>query len=231
LVCSTSGTSRGRCPISTRRRFVFVLGGAAGLAAALIVASQVGAGDKRTPSPSASRLSLFAGVQQHGAALGNPHAPVTVVEYGDLQCPYCGEWSRQTLPGFVSKYVRTGRVRLVFRGMAFLGADSELALRMVVAAGAQNKQWDLLDELYRRQGYENSGWVSDELDGAAAAVGLDPQRLDRVAWSSSTTRALAHAARAAQAAGVQGTPSFEVRRTGRGVQLVQADALDAAIAQ
>jgi protein-disulfide isomerase len=125
--------------------------------------------------------------------------------------------------------VRTGRVRLVFRGMAFLGADSELALRMVVAARAQNKQWDLLDELYRRQGYENSGWVSDELDGAAGAVGLDPQRLDHVAWNGATTRALARDARAAQAARVQGTPSFEVRWTGRPPQLVQADSLDAAL--
>jgi protein-disulfide isomerase len=127
--------------------------------------------------------------------------------------------------------VRTGRVRLVFNGMAFLGADSELALRMVVAAGAQNKQWDLLDELYQRQGYENSGWVSDELDGATAAVGLDQQRLERLAWSGSTTRALARAARAARAAGVQGTPSFRVGRTGGPLQLVQADSLDAVLTQ
>jgi protein-disulfide isomerase len=231
LVCSRSETSRGRCPISTRRRFIFVLGGAAALAAALIVASQVGAGDRRTASPPQPRTALFAGIPQHGSALGNPRAPITVFEYADLQCPYCAEWAGQALPRFVSKYVRTGRVRLVFRGMAFLGADSELALRMVVAARAQNKQWDLLDELYRRQGYENSGWVSDELDGAAAAVGLDPQRLDRVAWGSSTTRALAHDARAAQAAGVQGTPSFEVRRTGRQPQLVQSDSLEAALAR
>jgi protein-disulfide isomerase len=127
--------------------------------------------------------------------------------------------------------VRTGRVRLVFNGLAFLGADSELALRMVVAAGAENKQWDLLDELYRRQGYENSGWVSAELDTATAAVGLDRQRLERVAWSDSTTRALAHADRAAQAAGVQGTPSFQVGRTGGPLQLVQADSLDAVLSR
>jgi protein-disulfide isomerase len=127
--------------------------------------------------------------------------------------------------------VRTGRVRLVFRGLAFLGADSELALRMVVAAGAQNKQWDLLDELYQRQGYENSGWVSDELNGATVAVHLDRKDLERLAWRTSTTRAVAHAARAAQSAGVQGTPTFEVGRTGGPMQLIQADSLDAVLAQ
>jgi protein-disulfide isomerase len=156
---------------------------------------------------------------------------VTLVEYADLQCPYCAQWAVQSLPAVVSKYVRTGRVRLVFRGLAFLGADSELALRMVVAAGAQNKQWDLIDELYRRQGYENSGWVSDELDAAATALGLDLRRLDSVAWSSSTTRAIAHAAHAAQRAGVQSTPSFEIGRTGGRMQVVHAEALDALLAR
>jgi protein-disulfide isomerase len=206
-----------------------VLGGAAVLAAALIVASQVGTRGKSESAPSRPQASLFAGIPQHGATLGNPRAPLTVVEYADLQCPYCAEWARQKLPDFVARYVRTGRVRLVFRGLAFLGADSELALRMVVAAGAQNKQWDLLDALYRRQGYENSGWVSDELDGATVAVQLDRQRLERLAWSSSTTRTIAQGARAAEAAGVQGTPSFEVGRTGGHMQLIQADSLEGAL--
>jgi len=156
---------------------------------------------------------------------------MTVVEYADLQCPYCADWALQKLPAFVSKHVRTGQVRIVFRGLTFLGPDSELALRNVVAAGGQNKQWNLLHELYLRQGYENSGWVGDELDSAAVAVGLHPQQLDRVAWRPATTRTIAQAARAARAAGVQGTPSFDVGSTGGRMHLVQADALEAALAQ
>src|SRR5262249_21736221 len=170
----------GRCRISTRRRFVFVLGSAAALAAALIVASQVGASEATRAAPP-PQPSLFAGIPQHGAALGNPRAAVTLVEYADLQCPYCAQWRRGGLPRIVSEYVRGGRVRLVFRGLAFLGADSELALRKVVAAGAENKQWNLLDERYRRQGYENSGWVSDELAPAAAAAGVHPSPPRRLA--------------------------------------------------
>ncbi len=91
---------------------------------------------------------------------------MTLVEYADLQCPYCAEWTLETLPVIVSDYVRTGRVRIVFRGLAFLGSDSELALRAVIAAGAQNRLWDLVDELYQRQGYENNGWVGEELPAA-----------------------------------------------------------------
>jgi protein-disulfide isomerase len=184
------------------------------LAAALIAANQVGAGDRRsTASPRAAARSLFAGIEQHDAVLGSPRAPVTLVECADLQCPYCAAWARDALPAVVSEYVRTGRVRIVFRGLAFLGPDSELALRTVIAAGARDKLWNLLEELYRRQGSENSGWVGDELAAASAAAGVNAHALDRGAWNRATDRALERDARAARAVGVQGTPAFELGRT------------------
>jgi len=151
---------------------------------------------------------------------------VTLVEYADLQCPYCAEWTLKTLPVIVSDYVRTGRVRIVFRGLAFLGSDSELALRAVIAAGAQNRLWDLVDELYQRQGYENSGWVGEELPAAVAAVpGLELQRVQRLGSGPATDRAMIRAARAAQTAGVQGTPSFELGRTGGTLRLIRLRSL------
>ncbi|HSC64798.1 MAG TPA: thioredoxin domain-containing protein [Caldimonas sp.] len=201
---------------------------AAVLSATAITASQVGVGGGRHTTASPAQASLFAGIPQRGAALGSPHAPVTLIEYADLQCPYCAEWSQEALPPIVADYVRSGRVRIVFNGLAFLGPDSELALRMVVAAGAQNKQWNLLHELYRRQGYENSGWVGDELPGAAAAAGLDPKVLDAAAWGGATSRTIERTARVAHAAGVQGTPSFEVGRTGGPMRLVRVTSLTAA---
>jgi protein-disulfide isomerase len=166
---------------------------------------------------------------------------VTLVEYADLQCPYCAEWARASLPVVVSDYVRTGRVRIVFRGLAFLRADSELALRAVVAAGTQNKLWNLVDELYRRQGYENGGWVGEELPDAVAAVsGLELERLQRIGDSRASDQAMIRAASSAQAAGGQGTPSFEVGRTGGRLRLIRLSslgpegirpALDAALAR
>jgi protein-disulfide isomerase len=211
----------------SRRRIAAVFAVAAALAATAITASQVGAGERPHTAVAPAPRSLFAGVEQHGAALGNPRAPVTLVEYADLQCPYCAEWAQQALPPIVSEYVRSGRVRIVFRGLAFLGPDSELALRMVVAAGAQNKQRDLLHELYSRQGYENSGWVGEELPGATAAVGIDAKRLDHVAWQAATARAIERSVHAARVAGVQGTPSFELGRTGGPMRLVRVTSLGA----
>jgi uncharacterized membrane protein len=116
-----------------RRRAALLLAAAVVLSAALIGASRISSGETGTRAAAVSGSSL-AGIPQAGAALGNPNAPVTFVEYADLQCPYCAEWARRTLPVLVDDYVRTGKLRIVFRGLAFIGPDSERALRAAIAA-------------------------------------------------------------------------------------------------
>ena len=97
-----------------------------------------------TATPPAAELAgeagLLRGIPQQGTALGSPDAPVTLVEYADLQCPYCAQWARDAFPELVRDYVRTGRVRIVFRGLAFLGPDSDAALRAALAAGQQRRR-------------------------------------------------------------------------------------------
>jgi protein-disulfide isomerase len=120
----------------------------------------------------------------------------------------------------VDEYVRTGKVRVVFRGLAFLGPDSERALRVTLAAGRQNRLWDVLEGLYHHQGAENSGWITEQVlkevaGPRAVAQGSEP-------WVG---RLLALAARAAQAAGVTGTPAFQIGRTGGRLELVQPGSL------
>ena len=61
------------------------------------------------------------GIPQAGVVLGDPNAPVTLVEWADLQCPFCREWSTAAFPALVHDYVRTGKLQIVFRGLAFLG--------------------------------------------------------------------------------------------------------------
>lgn len=209
------------------------------IAAILVVASQISAGaTKETKADTASALvtqgstappvqSLFAGIPQQGAVLGSPMARVTLVEYADLQCPYCGRWARNTLPVLVRNYVRTGKLRIVFNGLAFLGADSVKALRTVTAAGRQGRLWDLSHSLYVNQGAENSGWVTDELltDLSSEIRGLDGANLvaaGRKAWVGAEIR---RAAAAAEAAGVSGTPSFQIGPTGGQLQAVRLTSL------
>ena len=215
-------------------RFAIVLIAAAALAAIVIGASQVGAGDAETADPAAAseplatpEPSLFAGIEQQGAALGSPAAPVTLVEYADLQCPYCAQWARDALPTLVADYVKTGKLRIVFSGMAFIGADSDKALRTAVAAAQVDHLWDVVHGLYSAQGAENAGWVTDELvtEIAAAVPGLDGAALLDARWEGGVESELERADAAAQAAGVNSTPAFQVGPTGGRLERVQVSSL------
>ncbi len=205
---------------------------AAALATVLIGASQVSArqdapAERAAPVTALQKTAAFAGIEQRGATLGSPNAPVTLVEYADLQCPYCAEWARTALPVVVDRYVRTGKVQIVFRGLAFIGPDSERALRAVVAAGRQDRLWDLVHALYTSQGMENSGWVTDGLVRAVAGQisGLDADRLLADRWAPRVSPEMRSAAVAARAAGVSGTPSFEIGPTGGPLQLLRVSSL------
>jgi protein-disulfide isomerase len=212
-----------------RFRFTVALGAAAALAAVLIGASLLSA---RGAAPAAAEAppdmhepSLFAGIEQHGAALGSTKAPVTLVEYADLQCPYCAQWARDSVPTLVEDYVRTGKLRIVFRGVAFIGPDSDKALRTAIAAGEENHLWDVVHGLYLNQGAENAGWVTDELTGKIAAdAGLDRALLQR-RWDNDVASKVVRMAQAAQAAGVRGTPAFQVGRTGGALEPVRVSSL------
>lgn len=218
-------------------RFAGVLIAAAALAAILIGASQVGSGEADTAEPGSSatasepaatpEASLVAGIEQQGAALGSPKAPVTLVEFADLQCPYCAQWARDALPTLVEDYVKSGKLRIVFSGMAFIGPDSDKALRTALAAGREDHLWDVVHGLYTSQGHENSGWVTDELvaEIAAGVPGLDGEELLDTRWESRVTAELEQAAAAARAAGVNSTPSFQVGPTGGKLTLVQVHSL------
>lgn len=216
------------------RALLLAVGVAAIAASALIGASLLGSGSENEPPLTSAvdvtqgRDPLLRGIEQDGLALGSPDAPVTLVEYADLQCSYCAQWAREAFPTIVDDYVRTGRVRVVFRGLAFIGPDSETALRAALAAGNQDRLWDVVHALYSRQGAENAGWVTDDLLRSLGSAGLDAERMLAEARSPFVERELDAAARAARAAGVPGTPYFEAGETGGTLAPLRPQGLDAA---
>jgi protein-disulfide isomerase len=220
--------SRGGIP----RKWLYLGAGVvvAAVVAVLIVVSLGGGDDGDVPSIAVAGQEteeLLQGVPQDGNELGEPSAPVTLVEFADLQCPFCQQWALDVLPTLVDEYVRTGQVRIIFRGIAFIGPDSNEALRYAYSAGEQNKLWNVVDLTYKQQGSENSDWVTPELmRGIGEAVpGLDIDQYVTDADSDAVGQQLDDAATEAQAAGVQGTPTFLVGPTGGEVDVLEYDQL------
>jgi protein-disulfide isomerase len=157
--------------------------------------------------------NTLAGVPQAGDTLGKASAPVTLAVFEDPQCPFCRQWNVDTLPTVVDTYIKTGRVKLVYRGIDIIGPNSIPGLRAIYAAGEQNKLWSMVEELYRRQGEENSGWITPAvIRSSAVAIGADPDKLVAAAKSPAVTAKLLAAAKEANASAVQGTPTFLVSR-------------------
>ncbi|MCZ7589638.1 MAG: DsbA family protein [Gaiella sp.] len=156
--------------------------------------------------------TLLDGIPQDGAVLGSPAAKVTMIQFEDLQCPVCRRYQEEGFPGVVEQYVRPGKVKLRFVGMAFLGPDSEKALLYTLAAGEQDKLWQFSDALYANQGGENEGWVTDELlERLADDLGLDYAKLKSDAASPVTRQQANSMAAEANQRQVTGTPSFFIQ--------------------
>lgn len=204
-----------KTPVGGQRRpsgltVVAAFGVAVAAAVALVVVAVVFRDDADAPEPNPTALVDLTGIPQDGATLGEPDAAVTLIEYADLQCPACRAYAESVFPTVVDEYVRPGRVKTEFRGFPFIGPDSVKAQRFVVAAGFQDRLWDLQEALYRNQGNENGGWVTDELLRSLAAEidGLDVERLFADAGSDEVARMVAEGEEQAERAGVPGTPTF-----------------------
>ena len=199
----------------------------------MIATSILGSGGDTPTTPAtvsgSDTVALLAGIPQQGPALGRKDAPVTLAEFADLQCPFCGEWSRSAFPEIVRDYVRPGKVRMDFRGLKFIGPDSEQALRFAYAAGLQGKLWHAVDLLYANQGEENSGWVTDEfLASVAAAIpGFDLQQALADENSAQVDALISTANDSAETLGVRSTPSFAAGKTGEELGLLSVTSLTA----
>jgi len=161
-----------------------------------------------TKSPAAARSALQ-GIPQSGIALGSPDAPVTMVEFADLQCPFCREYHENVFPELLKRYVRTGKLRLELRLLRFLGPDSDRLARVAAAAAAQNRMWQFVGLAYDRQGPENSGYATDDfINKLAADAGMD-----RADAGTAAERLIREGENAARKARIQSTPSFLIGPT------------------
>ena len=208
-----------------RQRLIQYGSGAAFLAvcvvAVLIIVSQSGGGGSGAGAGGAVEdtslvQAQLQGIPQQGTVLGDPKAKVTVVEFGDLQCPICKEFSFDTAPSLIENQVRPGDVKYEFRQFTIINQDSVPAAKAAFAASEQGRYWNFIELFYRNQGEEGTHYVTDDyLTSIAEGAGVpDIAKWNRDRNSSKWDSVLSRTQSQAQAFGFTGTPSIFVEGPG-----------------
>jgi len=164
---------------AARRMRLYWLGGMLAVAVValvvVIVASSSGGGNNPvhvSKSAQAAAVGVvdatLAGIPQSGNVLGSPSAPVTITEFGDLVCPICAEFALTTEPSIITSLVKTGKAKLLFRGLetasghanASQYVNTQVAAR---SAGLQDKEWNYVLLTYQEQPQTINGTAAEEV--------------------------------------------------------------------
>ena len=154
-------------------------------------------------------------VQSGLNGMGDPNAPVKIIEYSDYQCPYCKKFMDETEQQLIDTYVTTGKVYFEYHSFAdFIGPESGRSAEAAYCAGDQQKFWQMHDIIFANQGAENSGQFTDKrLTAFASQIGLDAGKFSDCFTSGKYASMVQKDGAEAQAAGVKATPSFTINGT------------------
>jgi protein-disulfide isomerase len=143
--------------------------------------------------------------------LGDPEAPVVIVEYSDFQCPFCRQFHEQTLPSIVENHVLTGEVYFEYRNFPFIGRESIEAANSALCAAQQGQFWPYAAYLFANQTGENVGAFSEaRLQAIALEMGLEMDSFEQCSSRNEMQDEVqAHYAQGLDA-GVNSTPTFYV---------------------
>jgi protein-disulfide isomerase len=150
--------------------------------------------------------------------MGDPNAPIQIVEYSDFQCPFCKRFYTDTEPLLVEYFVKTGKVLFTYRSagnwvsgnLGGLRTESQDASAAAYCAGDQNKFWEMHDALFaNNRDVEDQGSFTDRrLKAIAESIGLDMNAFNECYNSGKYEDEVQQDLTDAQEAGIQGTPYF-----------------------
>ena len=112
--------------------------------------------------PSVSEQTLDINLKNGSPVLGSENAPITIIEFGDYQCEACYHWFHNTRADIIDNYIETGKAKLIFIDLPFLGRDSIVAAQATYCAEDQGKYWDYHNILYNFQEEIDNGWASKD---------------------------------------------------------------------
>jgi protein-disulfide isomerase len=145
-------------------------------------------------------------------AMGDPNAPVKIIEYSDFQCPYCAQFVTKTEQQIIDAYVATGKVYFEYHSFSdYIGAESARAAEAAYCAGDQDKFWEMHDIIFANQTGENVGAFTDKrLNAFASKLGLDSAKFSDCFNGGKYSSQVKQDGVDAQKAGVKATPSFVI---------------------
>ena len=159
--------------------------------------------------PASFSLSIF--TENASPVLGNPDAPVTLVEFGDYQCFFCNKFFHETEAKLFQNYVDNGKVKMIFKDFTIIGPDSVTAAHGTHCANEQGKFWEYHDILYENWTGENNGWASsDNLLRMAQEIDLNIEEWSECMTESRYQQIVASSTSDAKKLGITGTPGFFV---------------------
>ena len=149
---------------------------------------------------------------------GSDSAPVSLVEFGDYQCPFCKRFFDQTEPQIMTDYVESGKTKFYFLDVSIVGADSLTLGQGAWCADEQGKYWEYHDYMYSNQGQENSGWGTPEKVKVLAKniSGLDAEQFNSCLDSKKYELQSQQLTKLAEQVGLTGTPTMFVGDSARG---------------
>jgi len=141
--------------------------------------------------------------------LGNKNAKITIVEFADFRCPFCGRFFQDSEKQIITNYVNTGKAKFVFKHYAFLGQESVWAGEAAECAKEQGKFWEYHDWLFNNQASESDlvYYSKVNLIKYADKIGLNTSQFSLCLNSDKYSEQVKADLRQGQSAGVTGTPT------------------------
>ena len=156
-----------------------------------------------------SKITMDTFVSNGSPVLGDPNAPITLVEFGDYQCHYCNVFFETTENDIIKNYVETGKVKIIFKDYNIIGEDSVKASQGAHCANDQGMFWEYHDTLYSHWTGENNGWASSEnLTIFAQQIGLDMDKWTKCIDNKSHSKTITESNNDAKILQLTGTPAF-----------------------
>ena len=146
------------------------------------------------------------------ASLGDPNAPITLIEFSDFQCPFCRKFMIDTLPQIKKEYIATGKVKLVYRDFPLsFHPGATPAAEGTECAREQDKFWEMHDVIFDEQEKQGSGTIqftADDVKKWAGNIGLDTTKFNQCLDSGKYKKEVEKDVADGVAAGVSGTPAI-----------------------